>query len=184
MNAVFPGSFDPITSGHMDVLTRASRIFEHVTVTVMHNARKQGRHLFSLEERLEILREATAHLSNVSVDSFSGLLVDYMRQQQKGIIVRGLRAVSDYEYELQIAHLNRQIGEVETVFIMAATRWSFVSSTMVKEIASYGGDISEMVPRASAAALKRKFAQQYAAREAELSSAGERGAQQAAESKT
>ncbi|MBZ9713832.1 pantetheine-phosphate adenylyltransferase [Deinococcus multiflagellatus] len=167
MNAVFPGSFDPITSGHMDVLTRAAKIFEHVTVTVMHNARKQGRHLFTLEERLAILREATAHLPNVSVDTFGGLLVDYMAQQKKGIIIRGLRAVSDYEYELQIAHLNRQIGEVETVFIMAATRWSFVSSSMVREIASYGGDISEMVPRASAAALRRKHADVYAEREAE-----------------
>lgn len=164
MNAVFPGSFDPITSGHMDVLTRAAKMFEHVTLTVMHNARKQGKHLFTLEERLEILRAATAHLPNVSVDSFSGLLVDYMRQQQKSIIVRGLRAVSDYEYELQIAHLNRQIGDAETVFIMAATRWSFVSSSMVREIASYGGDVSEMVPRASAEALRAKFADVYAER--------------------
>ena len=167
MNAVFPGSFDPITSGHMDVLTRASRIFEHVTVTVMHNARKEGRHLFSLEERLEILGRATAHLPNVGVDSFSGLLVDYMARGQRSIIVRGLRAVSDYEYELQIAHLNRQIGDTETVFIMAATRWSFVSSSMVKEIASYGGDISEMVPRASADALRLKFADAYAERAAQ-----------------
>ncbi|GAA5503765.1 phosphopantetheine adenylyltransferase [Deinococcus xinjiangensis] len=165
MNAVFPGSFDPITSGHMDVLTRASRIFDHVTVTVMHNARKQGKNLFTLEERLEILHEATAHLENVGVDTFGGLLVDYMAQQQKSIIVRGLRAVSDYEYELQIAHLNRQIGDTETVFIMAATRWSFVSSSMVREIASYGGDVSEMVPRASAAALRRKFAEAYAERD-------------------
>lgn len=164
MNAVFPGSFDPITSGHMDVLTRASRIFDQVTMTVMHNARKEGRHLFSLEERLQILRDATAHLPNVSVDSFSGLLVDYMAQQKKGIIIRGLRAVSDFEYELQIAHLNRQIGEVETVFIMAATRWSFVSSSMVKEIASYGGDVSEMVPRVSAEALRLKYAEVYAER--------------------
>jgi len=172
MNAVFPGSFDPITSGHMDVLTRASRIFDHVTLTVMHNARKTGRHLFTLEERVAVLEEATAHFGNVSVDSFGGLLVDYMRQQQKGIIIRGLRAVSDYEYELQIAHLNRQLGEVETVFIMAATRWSFVSSTMVKEIASYGGDVSEMVPRASAAALRRKFAEVYAEREGEREAEG------------
>ncbi|WP_407570611.1 pantetheine-phosphate adenylyltransferase [Deinococcus altitudinis] len=159
MNAVFPGSFDPITNGHMDVLTRASKIFDHVTVTVMHNARKQGRHLFTLEERLEILRADTAHLSNVSVDSFGGLLVNYMQQQGKGIIVRGLRAVSDYEYELQIAHLNRQLGEVETVFIMAATRWSYVSSSMAREIASYQGDIGSMVPPASAAALRLKFAE-------------------------
>ncbi|WP_407539112.1 pantetheine-phosphate adenylyltransferase [Deinococcus radiomollis] len=159
MNAVFPGSFDPITNGHMDVLTRASKIFDHVTVTVMHNARKQGRHLFTLEERLEILRADTAHLPSVSVDSFGGLLVTYMQQQGKGIIVRGLRAVSDYEYELQIAHLNRQLGEVETVFIMAATRWSYVSSSMAREIASYQGDIGSMVPPASAAALRRKFAE-------------------------
>lgn len=158
MKAVFPGSFDPITSGHMDVLTRASRIFEHVTVTVMHNARKQGNHLFTLDERIQILQEATAHLGNVSVDSFSGLLVDYMRQQNRSIIVRGLRAVSDYEYELQIAHLNRQLGDVETVFIMAATRWSFVSSSMVREIASYGGEVDEIVPAASSKALKAKFA--------------------------
>jgi pantetheine-phosphate adenylyltransferase len=159
MNAVFPGSFDPITNGHMDVLTRASKIFDHVTVTVMHNARKQGRHLFTLEERLSILREDTAHIANVSVDSFGGLLVNYMQQQGKGIIVRGLRAVSDYEYELQIAHLNRQLGEVETVFIMAATRWSYVSSSMAREIASYQGDIGSMVPPASAAALRLKFAE-------------------------
>ena len=165
MKAVFPGSFDPITSGHMDVLTRASRIFDSVTVTVMHNARKQGRHLFTLDERLDILRKATGHLENVGVDSFGGLLVDYMAQEQKGIILRGLRAVSDYEYELQIAHLNRQIGEVETVFIMAATRWSFVSSSMVREIASYGGDIREMVPRASADALRVKYADVYDERE-------------------
>ncbi len=158
MNAVFPGSFDPITNGHMDVLTRAAGIFDHVTVTVMHNARKRGHHLFGLEERLDILREATARLPNVGVDSFAGLLADYMTREGKGIIVRGLRAVSDYEYELQIAHLNRQLADVETVFIMAATRWSYVSSSMVKEIASYGGDVSSMVPPASAAALRHKFA--------------------------
>lgn len=158
MKAVFPGSFDPVTNGHMDVLQRAAKIFDTVTVTVMHNSRKEGKYLFSLEERLHILREAAGHMPNVEIDHFSGLLVDYMRQQQKGIIVRGLRAVSDYEYELQIAHLNRQIGEVETVFIMAATRWSFVSSSMVKEIASYGADVSSMVPLATDEALKRKFA--------------------------
>jgi pantetheine-phosphate adenylyltransferase len=157
-SAVFPGSFDPITSGHMDVLTRAARIFDHVTVTVMHNARKRSSNLFTLEERVAILEEATRHLSNVSVDTFSGLLVDYMRLQNRSIIVRGLRAVSDYEYELQIAHLNRQLGDVETVFIMAATRWSFVSSSMVREIASYGGEVDEIVPQASAKALRLKFA--------------------------
>ncbi|MFC6591363.1 pantetheine-phosphate adenylyltransferase [Deinococcus lacus] len=159
MKAVFPGSFDPITNGHMDVLERASRIFDGVTVTVMHNARKQGHHLFSLEERLEILRECTAGLPNVEIDSFGGLLVDYMAERQHSIIVRGLRAVSDYEYELQIAHLNRQLGDVETVFIMAATRWSFVSSSMVREIASYQAEVADVVPAASAQALARKFGQ-------------------------
>lgn len=156
-HAVYPGSFDPMTNGHMDVLKRAARIFDTVTVTVMHNARKQGKHLFTLEERLEILREATARLPNVQVDSFGGLLVEYMKLNNNSVIVRGLRAVSDYEYELQIAHLNRQLGDVETVFIMAATRWSFVSSSMVREIASYAGDVSTMVPPASEAALRKKF---------------------------
>ncbi|WP_261663273.1 pantetheine-phosphate adenylyltransferase [Deinococcus sp. Marseille-Q6407] len=164
MNAVFSGSFDPITNGHLDVLERASRMFGKVTVTVMHNARKSGKHLFTLEERLAILREATAHLPNVTVDSFDGLLVDYMKESDHGIIVRGLRAVSDYEYELQIAHLNREIGGVETVFIMAATHWSYVSSSMVKEVASYGGPIETMVPPASAQALRSKFADRYAQR--------------------
>ena len=158
-HAVYPGSFDPVTNGHMDVLSRAARIFDTVTVTVMHNARKQGRHLLTLEERLDVLREATAGISNVRVDSFSGLLVDYMRLNNNGVIIRGLRAVSDYEYELQLAHLNRQLGDVETVFIMAATRWSYVSSSMVREIASYHGDVSKMVPPASERALKRKYAE-------------------------
>ena len=158
-HAVYPGSFDPVTNGHMDVMTRASKIFDTVTVTVMHNARKTGRHLFTLEERLDILRQATADLPNVRVDSFSGLLVDYMARTGSAVIVRGLRAVSDYEYELQLAHLNRQLADIETVFIMAATRWSYVSSSMVKEIASYHGDVSKMVPPTSEQALKLKFAE-------------------------
>ncbi len=157
-HAVYPGSFDPMTNGHMDVLTRSAKIFDRVTVTVMHNARKRGQHLFTLEERLDILRAATAHLLGVEVDSFGGLLVDYMTQRGNGVILRGLRAVSDYEYELQIAHLNRQLADVETVFVMAATRWSFVSSSVVREVASYGGDVSKMVPPATEAALRRKFA--------------------------
>lgn len=168
MNAVFPGSFDPMTNGHMDVLSRASRIFDHVTLTVMHNARKKSKHLFTLEERMEILRGATQHLSNVDVDRFDGLLADYMTQKKEGIIVRGLRAVSDYEYELQIAHLNRQLANVETVFIMAATRWSYVSSSMAKEIASYGGEVGKMVPEASARALQMKFAEMYEERNQKL----------------
>lgn len=162
--AVFPGSFDPFTSGHLDVLERACRIFDEVTVTVMHNPRKSGKHLFDIEERLAILRQCTAHLPNARVDSFGGLLVDYMREGRHDIIVRGLRAVSDYEYELQIAHLNREIGGIETVFVMAATKWSYVSSSMVKEICSFGQDPCEMVPGAAAAALRAKFAAEFAAR--------------------
>lgn len=161
-HAIYPGSFDPVTNGHLDVIQRAASLFGTVTVTVMHNARKRGQHLFPLEERLALLREvvADAGLENVRVDSFGGLLVDYARQTPGSVIVRGLRAVSDYEYELQIAHLNRQIGEVETVFVMAAARWSFVSSSMVKEIASYGGDVSSMVPPSTARALREKLQDQ------------------------
>ncbi|MBB6099476.1 pantetheine-phosphate adenylyltransferase [Deinobacterium chartae] len=162
VKAVFPGSFDPITNGHLDVLRRATRLFPVVTIAVLHNARKQGKHLFTLEERLEMLSEITADMPGVRVESFGGLLVDYMRTSGSSVIVRGLRAVSDYEYELQIAHLNRQMyPQAETIFIMAATRWSYVSSSMVRELASYGADISKMVPEASARALYRKFAEQY-----------------------
>lgn len=162
VHAVFPGSFDPITNGHMDVLRRASRLFPKVTLAVLHNARKVGKNLFSIEERIEILKHATQDMPNVEVQAFSGLLVDFMRDHRATVIVRGLRAVSDYEYELQIAHLNRQMQpDIETVFIMAATRWSFISSSMVRELASYGADVSKMVPSATNKALKHKFAEVY-----------------------
>ncbi|AEB12079.1 pantetheine-phosphate adenylyltransferase [Marinithermus hydrothermalis] len=161
MHAVYPGSFDPFTNGHLDVVQRASRLFDRVTVAVLVNPRKENRFLFSVEERLAIIREATQHLNNVEVESFSGLLADYMRHKGARVIVKGLRAVSDFEYELQMAHLNRQLNpEVETLFVMAATRWSYISSTMVKEIARYGGDVSRFVPKATAEALERKFGHQ------------------------
>jgi pantetheine-phosphate adenylyltransferase len=157
-SAIYPGSFDPMTNGHLDILTRASKIFDHVTVAVLQNREKRGKNLFEIEERLEIIREASAHLKNVSVDSFQGLLADYAKVQGVPVVVRGLRAVSDYEFELQVAHLNRQLNKnLETVFIMAATRYSFLSSTMVKEISSYGGDVSKFVPVASFKALKQKY---------------------------
>jgi pantetheine-phosphate adenylyltransferase len=149
MHVVYPGSFDPLTNGHLDVIQRASRLFAKVTVGVLENPNKRGQYLFTAEERLAIVREATAHLPNVEAATFSGLLVDFVKRVGAQAIVKGLRAVSDYEYELQMAHLNRQLlPGLETLFILSATRYSFVSSTMVKEIARYGGDVSKLVPPA------------------------------------
>ncbi|MCS7059159.1 MAG: pantetheine-phosphate adenylyltransferase [Meiothermus sp.] len=159
MHVVYPGSFDPLHNGHFDVIQRASKLFERVTVAVLENPSKRGLWLFTPQERVEIIRRAVAEarLPNVEVDSFHGLLAEYMRRLGSRVIVKGLRAVSDYENELQMAHLNRQLGNrPETLFIMAATRWSFVSSTMVKEIARYGGDVSKLVPPATVEALKAK----------------------------
>ncbi|MBI3962920.1 MAG: pantetheine-phosphate adenylyltransferase [Deinococcus sp.] len=156
--AVYPGSFDPFTNGHLDVTHRAARIFDRVIVAVLENPRKDG--LFSIAERQEIIKESVVNLSNVEVDSFGGLLVDYMRRRGATIIVKGLRAVSDFEWELLQAHVNRQLAPgVETLFIMTATRWSFVSSSMVKEVAKHGGDVSEIVPPSALQALRAKFGQ-------------------------
>jgi pantetheine-phosphate adenylyltransferase len=160
MHVVYPCIFDPLHNGHFDVIQRASRHFARVTVAVLENPSKRGLWLFSPQERVEIIRQAAAaaRLANVEVDTFNGLLVDYMKRIGSRIIVKGLRAVSDYESELQMAHLNRQYGNhPETFFIMAATRWSFVSSTMIKEIARYGGDISKLVPPATVEALRAKL---------------------------
>jgi pantetheine-phosphate adenylyltransferase len=159
MHVVYPGSFDPLHNGHLDVIRRASRLFEQVTVAVLENPSKRGQQLFSAEERVHIIRDAVAqaNLTNVQARTFQGLLVDFLKSLDAKVIVKGLRAVSDYEYELQMAHLNRQFPpHPETLFIMAATRWSFISSTMVKEIARYGGDVSEMVPPATLEALLYK----------------------------
>ncbi len=156
--AIYPGSFDPFTNGHLDVVTRAAKIFDHITVAVLENRSKQRNNLFSIDERLGIIRESVKHLSNVDAESFTGLTAEYARQKSVKVLVRGLRAVSDFEFELQIAHLNRQQNSnLETVFIMAATRYSFVSSSMVKEVASYGGDVSKLVPAASNKALLEKL---------------------------
>lgn len=160
MHVVYPGSFDPLHNGHFDVIQRASRLFGKVTVAVLENPSKRGLWLFSPHERVEIIRQAAAaaRMTNVEVDTFSGLLADYMKRINAKVIVKGLRAVSDYENELQMAHLNRQYGNhPETLFIMAATRWSYVSSTMVKEIARYGGDVVKLVPPVSVEALRAKL---------------------------
>ena len=143
--AVYPGSFDPLTNGHMDIILRASKIVDELYVGVLNNSAKKP--LFSLEERVSMLKEETASIPNLVVDSFDGLLVDYMRRIDAQIIIRGLRAISDYEYEIQIAQTNHKVNpDVETVFLTTNLQYSYLSSTIVKEYASYGGDISHFVP--------------------------------------
>ena len=145
--AVCPGSFDPVTNGHLDIFERASKIFDRLIVAVFHNPNKKP--LFTMEERVEMLRKATAAISNVTVDGFSGLLTDYVRQQNSTIIVRGLRALSDFEYEFQRALLIKKVApEMETVFMMTSNEYSFVSSTGIKELAKFGGMIGDLVPKA------------------------------------
>ncbi len=157
IHAVYPGSFDPMHNGHADVVHRAARIFDRLTVAVLDNPNKRDP-LFTTAERIEILAEVTADLPNVDVDRFEGLLAEYMRTLGAAVIVKGLRAISDFEYELQMAHLNRQLNpDVETTFIMTATRWSYVSSTRVKELARYDADVSRLVPPATLARLKEKL---------------------------
>jgi len=143
--AVYPGSFDPITFGHLDIIERSAKMVDELVVAVLHNSAKNS--LFSLEERVNMIRELTKDLPNVKVETFDGLLVDYMSQIGAHIIVRGLRAVTDFEYELQIAQLNRVLkDEAETIFLMTNLKYSYLSSSLVREIASYGGDISKFVP--------------------------------------
>lgn len=143
--AVYPGSFDPITFGHLDIIERASKIVDELVVGVLHNSAKNS--LFSLEERVSMIREITKDLPNVRVESFDGLLVDYMNQIDANIIIRGLRAVTDFEYELQMAQMNHVMSDdVETLFLITNLKYSYLSSTVVREIASYGGDITKFVP--------------------------------------
>lgn len=144
--AVYPGSFDPVHNGHVDVIHRAAKIFDSVTVAVLGNPLKAGS-AFDVATRVALLEEVTRDVHGVTVDRFDGLLADYMRDVGASVIVKGLRAISDFEYELQMAHLNRQLNpDVETTFIMTATRWSYVSSTRIKELARYGADVSAWVP--------------------------------------
>ncbi|MCU1693144.1 MAG: pantetheine-phosphate adenylyltransferase [Frankiales bacterium] len=142
--AVCPGSFDPVTLGHLDIVGRASAIYDEVTVAVLVNKKKSS--LFTVEERIELLREVTAHYGNVVVDSFHGLLVDYCRDKQIPVIVKGLRAISDFDYELQMAQMNHGLAGVETLFMTTNPLYSFLSSSLVKEVATYGGDVSGLVP--------------------------------------
>jgi pantetheine-phosphate adenylyltransferase len=156
LTAIFPGSFDPLTNGHVDLIARGSRLVNHLIVAVLENTQKQP--LFSIAERTAMLKEATAAYSNVEIDSFDGLLVDFAAKRGAHAILRGIRAVSDYEIELQMAALNRRMRpETETIFLMADEAYSFLSSRMIKEIIALGGDVSSFVPASVALQLRTKF---------------------------
>jgi pantetheine-phosphate adenylyltransferase len=142
---VCPGSFDPVTNGHVDVINRAAALYDELVVAVLVNPGKAG--FFPVEERMELLREAVAHLPNVRVDSFQGLLVDYCGANDIPVIIKGLRAVSDFEYELQMAQMNRELAAVETLFVPTAPQVGHLSSSLVKQIAGFGGDVSRLVPK-------------------------------------
>jgi pantetheine-phosphate adenylyltransferase len=142
--AVCPGSFDPVTNGHLDIISRASDLFDEVTVAVLINKSKEG--MFSVDERMEMLRIVAADYPNVKIDAFRGLLVDFCKAHGIPAIVKGLRAISDFDYELQMAQMNRSLAGVETVFVPTSPEYSFLASSLVKEIATYGGDVSGLVP--------------------------------------
>ena len=144
--AVCPGSFDPVTNGHVDVIARAAALYDELVVAVLVNPGKAG--LFDVEERMGLLREAVVDLPNVTVDRFEGLLVDYCRHRDIPVIVKGLRAVGDFEYELQMAQMNRELAGVETLFMPTAPQVGHLSSSLVKQIARFGGDVSSLVPKA------------------------------------
>jgi len=153
--AVCPGSYDPVTYGHVDLIERAARVFDRLIVAVLRNIQKEP--LFALAERVEMLKEATRHLENVEIDVFEGLLVDFARKRGAGVVVRGIRAVSDYEYELQMALMNRKMEpQIETVFMLPAETFSYLSSSLVKEIARLGGSVQGLVPPFVEERLKTK----------------------------
>ncbi len=145
--AIVPGSFDPVTLGHLDIIKRASNVFDLVYICILAN---KGKHhpLFSIPERMELLGRVTKDIENVVVDTYDGLLVDYAREKKASVIVKGLRAVTDFEYELQMAHINRKLApDIETMFVMTRGKYSYLSSSIVKEVASYKADISDLVPK-------------------------------------
>jgi pantetheine-phosphate adenylyltransferase len=154
--AVYPGSFDPVTNGHIDLIERSAALFDKVVVAILRNADKTP--LFTVEERVEMLELATRHLENVTVTSFTGLLVDYATRIEASVIIRGIRAISDYEYELQMALMNRRLSNtIETVFMLPAEAYSYLSSKLIKEIAQLGGSIDGLVPEDVQKRLARKF---------------------------
>ena len=155
MNVVYPGSFDPVTNGHLDIIERCSKQFGNVIVAVLNNPSKNC--MFSIEERMELLKQTTSHLLNVEIDSFTGLLSEYAIEKDCTTMVRGLRAVSDYEYEMQMALINKKLNHnLETLFMVSSTEFVFLSSSIVKEISKFGGDIKCFVPPIVEKALKNK----------------------------
>jgi pantetheine-phosphate adenylyltransferase len=155
--AIYPGSFDPVTNGHLDLIGRSARIFDRLIVAVLRNLEKEP--LFTVSERLEMLQEVTRPWANVEVDVFEGLLMDYARRKNVQVVLRGIRAVSDYEYELQMALMNRKLEpNIETVFMMPAEAYSYLSSRLVREIARLGGSVKDLVPPAVEERLKAKVA--------------------------
>ncbi len=142
--AVCPGSFDPVTNGHLDIISRACKLFDEVVVAVLINKNKQG--MFTVEERIELLQEVTSAFPNVKVASFHGLLVDFCKEHEIPAIVKGLRAVSDFDYELQMAQMNYQLAGIDTVFVSTNPLYSYLSSSLIKEVAKYGGDVSNLLP--------------------------------------
>lgn len=156
IRAVYPGSFDPITNGHVYIAERAAGLFDELTVSILINPEKRA--TFSVDERKTMAIEALSHLPNVKVDSFTGLLVDFLRQERSRIIIRGLRALSDFEYEFQLAQMNRQLApEIETLFIVTDARYSYLSSHAVKDIFNFGGPVQEMVPPGVYRRLRERF---------------------------
>jgi pantetheine-phosphate adenylyltransferase len=156
--AICPGSYDPITNGHLDVITRAAELFDDVIVAVVNLPVRKGSTLFTAEERVQMIEQATAHLANVRAAPFSNLVVEFARENGAKAIVKGLRAISDFEYEFEMNQLNRmQASDIETVYLMASPQYSFLRSSGIKELATFGGDIENLVPPHVAAALKERF---------------------------
>ncbi|MED1917708.1 pantetheine-phosphate adenylyltransferase [Bacillus thuringiensis] len=156
--AVCSGSFDPVTYGHLDIIARGANVFDKVIVAVLINSKKNS--LFSVEERVDLIRQATADMKNVEVDSFDGLLIDYMNKKGAQVIIRGLRAVSDFEYEMQVASINKKLDEnIETFFMMTNNQYSYLSSSIVKEVAKYKASVADLVPPVVEEALKRRMAE-------------------------
>lgn len=161
--AVCPGSFDPITNGHLDIIGRAARLFDEVTVAIGSNQTKQG--LFSVDERIAMIEEIVAGYETVKVESFSGLLVDFCRDRGIIAIVKGLRAVSDFDYELQMAQMNRSLTEVDTLFVPTSPAYSFLASSLVREVATHGGDVADLVPPTVLEAMHDRLAENRAAQD-------------------